>query len=156
MVDKYSGISKQSKATKVAFDDEGNAMTAFEKIAQGSANAETQTAAERFASVKRKIREADVEDLAVQKKRLKDNRRALKNKRAGRMIRAVMSPKWKKSTSLKARAVKTYLKWKRKKRNQKTRAVKTYLKWKRKKKTRAVKTYLKWKRKKRNQKTMTN
>ena len=28
---------------QVAFDDEGNAMTAFEKIAQGSANAETQT-----------------------------------------------------------------------------------------------------------------
>merc|ERR1711865_985590 len=71
-------------ATKVAFDDEGNAMTAFEKIAQGSANAETKTAADRIASVKRKIREADVEDLAVMKKRLKDKRREIKNKLKGR------------------------------------------------------------------------
>jgi hypothetical protein len=37
-------------------------------------------AAERFASVKRKIREADVEDMAVMKKRLKDKRREIKNK----------------------------------------------------------------------------
>ena len=59
-------------------------MTPFEKIAQGSLKAETMEASVRMARVKAKMAEADEQDRAVEKQRLKDRKRALKNKMKGR------------------------------------------------------------------------
>merc|ERR1711934_330760 len=79
------GRSKGSTAQKVVFDDQGTQMSAFEKIAQGSRNATTLKASERQALVKAKMAKADAEDRAVEKQRLKDKKRMLKNKLKGRM-----------------------------------------------------------------------